>query len=75
MQKAILVGPCQENKKRKLSYSHDTLVIFIDGGLKYQKTQFKKVANWLSIGDQDSGTFKPRIKLKKKKMNQIFFMP
>lgn len=73
MQKAILVGPCLENTKRKISYNHDTLVIFIDGGLKHQKTQFKKARNWLSIGDQDSGSFKPQIKLKKKKNESDLF--
>lgn len=73
MQKAILVGPCQENKNRKLNYSPDTLVIFIDGGLKHQKTQFKKATNWLSIGDQDSARFKPQIKLKKNKNESDLF--
>lgn len=67
MQKAILVGPCPESKSRKLSFNDDTLVVFIDGGLKYQKTHFKKATRWLSIGDHDSGTCKPQIKLKKNK--------
>jgi len=67
MLKAIVVGPCREPNSRKLSFAHDTLVIFIDGGLKYQKSYFKKATHWISIGDQDSGTYKPQIKLKKNK--------
>lgn len=67
MQKAILVGPCSENKKRQISYNNDTLVIFIDGGLKHRKTKFNKSNNWLSIGDQDSVKTKPQIKLKRNK--------
>lgn len=73
MQKAILVGPCAESRSRKLSYNDDTVVIFIDAGLKYQKTQFKKTTHWLSVGDQDSGTFKPQIKLKKNKNESDLF--
>ncbi|MES2801700.1 MAG: hypothetical protein V4654_04360 [Bdellovibrionota bacterium] len=67
MFKAIIVGPCTEPKNRKLSFEHDTLVVFVDGGLKFRKSQFKKANNWISIGDQDSGPDKPKIKLKKRK--------
>lgn len=67
MLKAIIVGPCTEPKNRKPSFDHDTLIIFVDGGLKYQKTHFKKATTWTSIGDQDSGTYKTQIKLKKNK--------
>lgn len=67
MLKAILVGPCSEPKSRKIEFSTDTLVIFIDAGLKHKKTVFKKAINWLSIGDQDSGPYKTQIKLKKNK--------
>lgn len=67
MLKAIIVGPCPEPKNRKPSFADDTLIIFVDGGLKYQKNHFKKALNWISIGDQDSGTYKPQIKLKKNK--------
>lgn len=63
--KAILVGPCTD--RRKLSYTADTLIVFIDGGLKYKKSHFNKNTNWQSIGDQDSARFKPQIKLPKKK--------
>ena len=67
MRKAILVGPCSEPKSRKIEFTEDTVIIFVDGGLKHKKTIFKKAVNWLSIGDQDSGTYKPQIKLKKDK--------
>lgn len=67
MLKAIIVGPCTEPKNRKLSFDHDTLIIFVDGGLKHQKSHFKKAINCISIGDLDSGSDKPVIKLKKNK--------
>lgn len=67
MPKAIIVGPCSEPKNRKLNYDRDTLLIFVDGGLKYRKSQFKKALHWMSIGDQDSGQHSPKIKLKKNK--------
>ncbi len=73
MRKAILVGPCNEPKGRKIEFSADTVVIFVDGGLKHKKTVFKKAVNWLSIGDQDSGSYKPQIKLKKNKDESDLF--
>ena len=64
-EKAILVGPCLD--RRKLSYTPDTPIIFVDGGLKYKKSHFNKSINWQSIGDQDSTRLKPQIKLSKRK--------
>ncbi|AZZ37487.1 hypothetical protein CIK05_12015 [Bdellovibrio sp. qaytius] len=73
MQKAILVGPCLEPKSRKLSFNDDTVIIFVDGGIKHLKTQFKKATQWISIGDQDSGSTKPKVKLKKDKNESDLF--
>lgn len=73
MPKAIIVGPCNEPKNRKLSFTPDTLIIFVDGGIKHQKTQFKKAVHWISIGDQDSGPARPKIKLQKNKNESDLF--
>lgn len=69
--KAILVGPCKD--QRKLDYSKSTPIIFIDGGLKYRKKLFKNNNNWQSVGDGDSGDFKPNIKLNPHKNESDLF--
>lgn len=63
--KAILVGPCLDN--RKLSYSEDTPIVFVDGGAKYRKSFFSKSKNWQSVGDRDSGRYKHQVNLNKNK--------
>lgn len=63
--KAILVGPCKDS--RKLTFTPDTPIVFVDGGAKYRKSHFSKNKNWQSVGDQDSGRYKPQIKLSKNK--------
>lgn len=59
--KAILVGPCKD--QRHLAYSEQTPIIFVDGGLKHRKSKFKKSKCWQSIGDGDSSREKIKIKL------------
>jgi thiamine pyrophosphokinase len=52
---ALLVGPCP---CECFSVDSKAFVLFVDGGLKHQKTHYKKVKNYLSVGDQDSTSLK-----------------